>query len=298
MPNSSEMRYPFLQQFSAEIGIPEENLVAAFEIESVFHRDILITSDAATRRKMYAEVYARVHPLLTSDKTSNHRNTQRELVRVFRRELTGKSVLDVGCGTGDFLFAIRDLLRHRKLCGLDVSIAHLPTSDSVRFVQTDVTEFQLDETFDVVFSSHVFEHIAPQDLSTHLESICRALRENGTLILCLPNRYWGPSDVTRILDNRRCGLTPAQGTHLNESSYSELIPLLKSKGFSRIRTVLPFAHRLPVNGVRIPPVFNLCLEQYVPLRSLLNQVKRHGKPAFQNPIVLIADLASANRVPE
>ncbi len=61
-----EAGYPFLRDFAEETGIPEENLVAAFEIERAFHRDILKSRDPAQRRKMYADVYSRVHPLLRS----------------------------------------------------------------------------------------------------------------------------------------------------------------------------------------------------------------------------------------
>ncbi len=93
---------------------------------------------------------------------------------------------------------------------MDVSTANLATSGSVRFIKADITDFHLDQTFDVVVSNQVLEHIAPEDVPLHLNAVFRVLRDSGTVILCLPNRFWGPSDVTRIVDNRYCGLTPEQ----------------------------------------------------------------------------------------
>lgn len=287
--NWDAAEYPFLREFAKETGIPEENLVAAFEIERAFHRDILETHDPVERRKMYADVYTRVHPLLRSSHPQPPvSESHRGMARLFRRELMGKSVLDVGCGTGELLFAIEASFPHGELCGMDVSTAHLPDSGSVRFIEADVTDFRLDRTFDVVLSNQVLEHIAPEDVPQHLNAISRVLSDAGTAIMCLPNRFWGPSDVTRIVDNRYCGLTPAQGTHLNEGSYKELVPVLKRHGFIRIRTVFPLADRLPIKSVRISPAMNMALENLVWLRSFCNRIKRHGRPVFRNPVILIA----------
>jgi 2-polyprenyl-3-methyl-5-hydroxy-6-metoxy-1,4-benzoquinol methylase len=281
------LQYPFLRQFAAEQGISEANLVAVFEIERVFHNEILATSDPAVRRQLYADVYARVHPLL---KVENSGPGEYEgLVRLFSRELSGSAILDVGCGTGDLLHWVHELLPHQELYGMDTSAVRLPRDGPIRFVQRDVTDFRLSREFDVVISTQVLEHIAPQDLPTHMESLRLALRLHGTLILCLPNRYWGPADVTRIVDNRRCGLTEAQGTHLNESSYSELVDVLHAHRFGRIRTILPGAdHFSPLRSIRVPPVFNMFLERSARARTLLNRIKRNGKPVFTNPIDIIA----------
>jgi 2-polyprenyl-3-methyl-5-hydroxy-6-metoxy-1,4-benzoquinol methylase len=231
---------PFLHQVSAEIGVPEANLVAVLEIERKFHVQIFTATDPAVRRRLYADVYARVHPLLEADTPTDSRYTN--LVRLFRRELQGKSIMDVGCGRGELLLAVHAAIPHGELCGLDTSSTHQPNGTAtVVFLQRDIVDFRVEQSFDVVFSNQVLEHIAPADLPAHLQSIRRALKPGGTFICCLPNRLWGPSDVTRIVDYRCRGLTAPQGTHLNESAYSELALTLRAHGFSRIRTVLPFA---------------------------------------------------------
>jgi hypothetical protein len=106
----------------------------------------------------------------------------------------------------------------------------------------------------------------------------------------LPNRYWGPQDITRIVDNTFRGLIPAQGSHLNESSYTEMLPLLEANGFRRVRTVIPFGAFIPpARGIRVRPWINQLLEKSQTLRSLSNLVARNGRPIFKNPIMLVCE---------
>ena len=82
----------------------------------------------------------------------------------------------------------------------------------------------------------------------------------------------------------------AQGSHLNESSYTELEPQLEAFGFRNIRTVLPFAQFIPLlRGVRVRPWINRLVERHAAIRELANKVRSQGRPIFKNPIVLIAE---------
>ena len=70
---------------------------------------------------------------------------------------TGASVIDVGCGRGDFL---RHVHRNRpdvQLTGIDYS----PNQDKpIRFLQGDLFELEIGDQFDVVVSLHVIEHVS------------------------------------------------------------------------------------------------------------------------------------------
>jgi hypothetical protein len=80
------------------------------------------------------------------------------------------------------------------------------------------------------------------------------------------------------------------GSHLNESSYTEIMPQLEAFGFRNIRTVLPLAAFIPpLRNFRVRPWFNQRLERYSQLRSLSNLVQVHGRPIFKNPIILICE---------
>ena len=104
----------------------------------------------------------------------------------------------------------------------------------------------MDSKFDVVLSSHVLERIAPSDSSTHLKSIYNVLNEKGKFILNMPNRVFGPHDVTRIKDFTYTNNLPAMGTHINEMTYTESIKILKSIGFRKFYTYVPI---VPIRSV-------------------------------------------------
>ena len=95
-------------------------------------------------------------------------------------------LLDIGCGTGDFL----DLAR---TCGWDVfgtefseSACGLVQQKGIQVVQGDVWEAKLPAaSFDVVTCWHVLEHVT--DPRRVLEESFRVLRPGGWLILATPN---------------------------------------------------------------------------------------------------------------
>lgn len=290
---NSDEAYPHAGWVSREYGgVPVENLVEIFQLEREFHSRILATESAEERKRQYRELYERVHSLKQRyrDESIDSSGFDR-LVLTFRRELSEKSVLDVGCGNGLFLTAVARLLPHGELWGLDTSGINTKEADRpFRFLQEDITDFAVPKLFDVVFSHQVFEHIAPADSTTHLRSIHAALLPAGRFIVCLPNRYWGPQDITRIIDNTFRGRIPAQGSHLNESSYVEMVPLLEANGFRNIRTVIPFGAFIPAaRGIRIRPWINKLLENSQALRSVSNLVARNGRPIFKNPIMLVCE---------
>jgi 2-polyprenyl-3-methyl-5-hydroxy-6-metoxy-1,4-benzoquinol methylase len=233
--------FPYLERVSRDLAIPAKDLLRAFAVERDFHETILNEPDAGRRKRMYRDVYETVHPIYgTQPAAPGSKNPKDRIVRLFRKELSGKSILEVGCGTGLFLRSVARLLPHKELVGLDISAPVLPApQDGIRFLRADVIDFTVPERFDVVFSEHVIEHIAPADLSAHISSMANALAEDGMLIISAPNGNFGPSDVTRIIDCSHRGRTSAMGTHLHEPTHGELMAQLKRHGFTRFHTIFP-----------------------------------------------------------
>jgi SAM-dependent methyltransferase len=281
--------FPHLDWLAREQGIAPETLVRVFLTEKDFHRKILATDSPEDRGRQYHELYTEIYRLQHAGAPSPA--VYARLVLTFRRELENRSILELGCGDGIFLDQVARLLPHGELCGLDTSDVTLPQDHAViRFLRRDVVSFAVDRAFDVVFSHQVLEHIAPADIRDHFQSIRAALADGGKFIAILPNRYWGPQDITRIVDNTYSGRVPAQGSHLNESSYSELMPQLEGAGFRNIRTILPFGHYLPVlRDLRVRPWLNCFIERHGAVRRIANRVQSHGRPVFKNPVVLIAE---------
>jgi len=285
-----EYEYCHLERFSRDIGISKEDLVTAFNIERDFHTEILMEHDRRKRKRMYREVYERVHPIYgRSSNTIKMQNPKDRIVRLFRKELEGKSILDVGCGTGYFLISVANQLEHKRLVGIDISTPVLPKNQKdIQFINADIVDFDLHEDFDVVFSDQVLEHIAPSDLPIHLSSIKKALKNDGTLIILMPNRLFGPHDVTRILDYTYTGRIGAMGTHLNESTYSEMIPMLKVHGFSEFQTVVPIPkvkHAFP--RLRMNPSILTHIENSRLLLGILYRIRWRSACIARLEIVLI-----------
>lgn len=282
-------QYPCLSAYALEKGIPEENLVKAFEIEKEFHYKILAEQNVLKRLTMYEEVYNKVHPLYGTSPIKNSSNDK--IVQLFKKEIENKSILEVGCGTGNFLFSVARRLKHQKLVGVDISEGVLPQNGSIEFVKDNIINFKAKEKYDIVFSSHLFEHIAPQDLDEHLKSIKYALNENGKLIIIMPNRLFGPHDVTKVIDNSGTNKVGALGTHLNESTYKETIALLKQYGFKNFKTVLPIPRvRYFVRKIRINANLLSMVEDNKFLISLLRKLKYKSKQLIKLEIVLICNL--------
>ena len=99
----------------------------------------------------------------------------------------GSRVLDVGCGAGRILSALRDDVRK---CGVDTDIeAVIYTRARVRagwYALADARQLPFaDETFDAVISSMVIEH--EPDEKPLLAEMARVLRPEGIALVVTPN---------------------------------------------------------------------------------------------------------------
>lgn len=103
------------------------------------------------------------------------------------------SVLDAGCGTGDFaaaLVAMRGAPRALSL--LDPSAQMLANAQhrmpSATVLQGVIEDLRAEAQFDLVLSAHALEHCA--DLAGSLARLASTLRGGGTMILVLSKPHW------------------------------------------------------------------------------------------------------------
>lgn len=130
----------------------------------------------------------------------------------------GKDILDVGCNTGYGTLAYLNVAR--RVVGVDVS----PAAIEVARAYPGAAEFSVidgitlpfaDDTFDVVTSFQVLEHIL--DPAPYLREIARVLRPGGVVIFTTPNA------ATRLDP----GMTPWNRFHVREYLADELQELLR-----------------------------------------------------------------------
>ena len=117
-----------------------------------------------------------------------------------------KSLLDIGCGTGDFL--IRAKKSNWKISGVEPNRKAREIAET-KNSQTLVEEVsELDSTkYDVITLWHVLEHVS--NLTEYISQLKELLSPEGTLVIAVPNfksydaryygKFWAAYDVPRHL---------------------------------------------------------------------------------------------------
>ena len=93
-----------------------------------------------------------------------------------------ETVLDLGCGYGAYLSALR--ARARAVVGTDLSLGMLreATETQVPLVNADVVALPFDsKTFDVALSAHMLYHVP--DIATAIREMRRVLSPGGSAIV-------------------------------------------------------------------------------------------------------------------
>ena len=117
-----------------------------------------------------------------------------------------KSILDIGCGTGDFLMACQT--QGLKVFGVEPNdkATNIAQNKLEITINSDITHFT-SQTFDCITMWHVLEHVP--NLPEYISSLKKLLKPNGTLIVAVPNyksfdakyygQFWAAFDVPRHL---------------------------------------------------------------------------------------------------
>ncbi len=122
----------------------------------------------------------------------------------------GKDILDVGCGTGEFLLTCKN--DNWNLAGVEPNtnakcLAEQKLNKNSTFkIVDDIDKIELQQ-FDVITLWHVLEHIP--NLDEYISKLKLLLKPNGVLIVAVPNyksfdalyykKYWAAFDVPRHL---------------------------------------------------------------------------------------------------
>lgn len=121
-------------------------------------------------------------------------------------ETSGKNILDVGCGTGDFLLTCKK--NGWNITGVEpnVKVKKIAVDKLNMKLFSDITQLN-SKKFDVITLWHALEHV--QNLTTHVENVKSLLKPNGVLIVAVPNfksydatfyrQFWAAYDVPRHL---------------------------------------------------------------------------------------------------
>jgi SAM-dependent methyltransferase len=150
------------------------------------------------------------------------------------------SVLDLGCGYGEFI----NHIAAREKFAMDLnSDARKHLAPSVRFFEQDCSvAWPLPEnSMDAVFTSNFFEHLPDKEcLKRTLRQVFRCLKPGGRLLAMGPNIRYLPGRYWDFFDHH---------TILTEASLGEV---LEMEGFVLQRVTSRFLPYTMVNGLEYP----------------------------------------------
>jgi len=118
---------------------------------------------------------------------------------------TARSLVEIGCGTGQVLQAIRQALPVPGLCGTEIhtrGLAYAKNSlPEIELLQIDARAIPFYEEFDVVSAFDVIEHV--DDDCGVLRQMYQACKPGGGIMLTVPQHRWLWSSKDEIACHKR-----------------------------------------------------------------------------------------------
>jgi len=117
-------------------------------------------------------------------------------------DLSGGTILDLGCGHARTTMAIMRRFGARSLTGVDFceevlqSLKHRRGDLAVRTVHSDLMSLDLDKRFDLVFSAYVAEHFWGDLRLPAIQQHARFAKEGGHVLIIVP----GPSLLSHAVN--------------------------------------------------------------------------------------------------
>ena len=206
--------------------------------------------------------------------------------------LTGDRLLDVGCADGSYTLRLAEGFRAvdavdiepERLDDFRAKLADHPQGDKITLAEMSAEKLDFDdETFDVVTTIEVLEHVG--DLDATIKEIARVLRPGGRFLITSPNRYF-PFE-THGFDFRGRRMSPAKGPFLPWVS-----PLHERLADARTFTVRTLGADIESHGFRrvgydyiMPPFDRSSIGRKI--KPVLDRVERSPLKFFGMALILV-----------
>ncbi len=161
---------------------------------------------------------------------------KKEIRKWSRHKNGGMQVLDAGSGFGQYAYYLGRKHRDWEILGVDVKTEQIEDCrtffgavgfDHVKFDFADLTRFKKENTYDLVLSVDVMEHILEDVLV--FENLCASMKQGGMLLISTPSDQGG-SDVHEHDHESFIDEHVRDGYNINEIEEK-----LKKAGFSKVR---------------------------------------------------------------
>lgn len=245
-PRGQELiqRYTENYGISNSASITEEMILYHWELEKQLTQEILNSTPESrweTFEKCYTTLYKELYWLNCPDNYDHEVVDQTSQFSSWQRLIgpSAKKIYEIGSGKAELITYLAEqgyeckateITRERgEKWSNNVSNLTWATSDGVH-----LEKFEPENTYNVVISDQVIEHLHPDDLLDHFRGVFTILAPGGRYIFKTPHSYTGPSDISRVFNKEK-----PEGMHLREYTFRELFNYLKMSGFRRIYTLTP-----------------------------------------------------------
>jgi 2-polyprenyl-3-methyl-5-hydroxy-6-metoxy-1,4-benzoquinol methylase len=168
------------------------------------------------------------------------------LGRIIAGHREDASVIDLGCGNGNFVKFLRQKYPRLVLTAVD-GTAPFSVTPGIHFIQGDIFDAKISGRFDVVAALDVIEHMP--DLSSFLERVDELCAPGGMIILKTINErstLYGVARFLRAIRYRSPFDRLYSSHHLNHFNISSLRRLVEANGLSVSKTL---RHNVPLSAL-------------------------------------------------
>ena len=180
---------------------------------------------------------------------------------------TAETLLEIGCGTGVVLKAVRSEVPAMRLVGADqsaVAIGIARRRVEAEYVQFDAVKIPFRAEFDVVCAFDVLEHV--DDDQTVLRELAAALHPGGGLLVTVPQHKWLWSAADDYGRHRRRYTKHEIETKIRSAGFAIvrstgwMATLLPIMALTRVRDRTPARRYDPTRELRLPSALNRSFE--------------------------------------
>ncbi len=144
--------------------------------------------------KYYDSEWAKLEKEKLTGINSRHRYIIKYLIENGMK--SNHSVLEIGCGIGTLSLFICSKLKKGKLTGVDISRETIEQNktrykhlNNVEFIVSDMTDFSIDEKYDIIILPDVLEHIPIEAHDNIFKTIKNLIKPDGFIFINIPNPY-------------------------------------------------------------------------------------------------------------
>lgn len=259
-PRGQELidRYKKNYNMPNDAEITEEMILRHWELEKRLTKELL-AANPENRWEVFERCYSMLYSELWWLNQFIGTGSIMSSSQLYKKwvELIGnppQKIYEVGSGKGE-------MITYLASCGFDCRATEITRERGQKYVSEQsnlswgisdgvhLERFEAPNSYDVVISDQVIEHLHPDDVYEHFLGVLSILSSRGRYLFATPHRYAGPSDISRIF---KCDRT--RGMHLKEYTYQELKEKLEKAGFKDIRSFLRVPTKIThLSGIYIKP---------------------------------------------